>query len=501
MTTKIKGIDISYHEGKINFQKVLEDNIKFIIIRQGYRKTIDKKFIEYVKECKKYNIPIMTYHFIYTDGATIEENAVSTFNNLIKAGLDPITTWIAADLEYDTWKKNGQKCTKERCTKYTLQYLNTLEKLGCKKLFIYMNDDYYENYYDINQIKKYPIWSANFSRTTPKHNCVIFQYSEKGRVKGINSYVDMNYLYDKNMLSTSSTAATITAPIEQILEGENNKLNTTIKQTGEITANLLNVRTWAGMQNSTVSFSPLSKGTKLGICDNVKADDGSTWYYIKYNNKYGFVSSKFIKIINTSSNTEEVKKTTTTEKSQNDKYINSTSTHYISNCSKDEKSRLSGGKAGDQTGSQWCLRAWYNRPWNYVLRHPQEKVRLKLADLGIKAALNNKVGYDQGQRNSYWTQLKNNKYDPSKITIACEADCSAGVIANTRAVGQLLNIDALKNLRASYTGDMRSGFKNAGFKVLTDKKYTKGYDYLLPGDILLYEGHHTATNITKGKKA
>ncbi len=33
MTTKIKGIDISYHEGKIDFQKVLEDNIKFIIIR------------------------------------------------------------------------------------------------------------------------------------------------------------------------------------------------------------------------------------------------------------------------------------------------------------------------------------------------------------------------------------------------------------------------------------------------------------------------------------
>lgn len=62
----------------------------------------------------------MTYHFIYTDRATIEENAVSTFNNLIKAGLDPITTWIAADLEYDTWKKNGQNCTKEKCTKYTL---------------------------------------------------------------------------------------------------------------------------------------------------------------------------------------------------------------------------------------------------------------------------------------------------------------------------------------------------------------------------------------------
>jgi len=48
---------------------------------------------------------------------------------------------------------------------------------------------------------------------------------------------------------------------------------------------------------------------------------------------------------------------------------------------------------------------------------------------------------------------------------------------------------------------MRSNFKKAGFIVLTDKKYLSGYEYLLPGDILLYENHHTATNITKGKKA
>ena len=175
--------------------------------------------------------------------------------------------------------------------------------------------------------------------------------------------------------------------------------------------------------------------------------------------------------------------------------------NQVSNSGGDERWGIRGGAAGDQTGHEWEIKAWYSYPWNCVLRHPDAKVRELIAELSIEAANNNNIGYDQGQRNSYWTQLKNNKYDPSKITTACEADCSAGVIANTRAAGQLLDIDALKNLGASYTGDMRSGFKKAGFKVLTDKKYTKGYDYLLPGDILLYEGHHTATNITKGKKA
>ena len=175
--------------------------------------------------------------------------------------------------------------------------------------------------------------------------------------------------------------------------------------------------------------------------------------------------------------------------------------HYISNCGGDENGSISGGKAGDQTGKEWCLRAWYNRPWSCVLRHPDEKVRAKIAELGEKAAKNDKVGYDQGQRDTYWAQLQKVGYDPSKITTACEADCSAGVIANVKAVGYLLGISALKTISATYTGNMRSAFKAAGFTVLTASKYLTSPDYLLPGDILLNDSHHTATNITKGVKA
>ena len=173
----------------------------------------------------------------------------------------------------------------------------------------------------------------------------------------------------------------------------------------------------------------------------------------------------------------------------------------ISNSGHDENNRYSGGKAGDQTGTEWYLRTWYKRPWNCVLRHPNANVRATIADLGVKAARNNKIGYDQSQRNTYWSQLQKVGYDPSKITVACEADCSAGVIANVRATGYLLNIEALKNINASYTGNMRSGFKNAGFQVLTDSKYLTSPDYLLPGDILLNDAYHTATNIEKGRYA
>lgn len=180
------------------------------------------------------------------------------------------------------------------------------------------------------------------------------------------------------------------------------------------------------------------------------------------------------------------------------KYIVSTGGHVISNSGGDERGKISGGTAGDQTGNEWVLKYWYNRPWNCVLRYPNPKVALRIAELGCEAALNNKIGYDQGQRNTYWQQLQKAGYRPSKITTACEADCSAGVIANVKAVGYLLNISALKDIKATYTGDMRNSFVNAGFQLLTDSRYLTGTTYLLPGDILLNDAKHTATNISVG---
>lgn len=180
------------------------------------------------------------------------------------------------------------------------------------------------------------------------------------------------------------------------------------------------------------------------------------------------------------------------------KYVLSTGTHYISNSGKDENSTYHGGKAGDQTGHEWELKAWYNRPWTVILRYPDQAVALKIAELGIAAALNDKIGYDQDQRTTYWKQLQAVGYDPSKITVACEEDCTAGVSSNVRAAGYLMGIKALQNVSICTSRNMRSVFTKAGFTALTDNKYLTGTKYLLPGDILLCESHHAATNISLG---
>ena len=174
----------------------------------------------------------------------------------------------------------------------------------------------------------------------------------------------------------------------------------------------------------------------------------------------------------------------------------------ISNCGHDENNRYRGGKAGDQTGTEWRIINWYNRPWKCVLRHPDVKVRKMIASMAKAAAVNNKIGYDKSERYTFWEHLKASNYDPAQITIACEADCSSGVAAIVKGAGYRLGNEKMKNVSIYlYTGNMRAGLKEAGFEVLTDDKYLTSDAYLLEGDITLNDNAHVAINLTDGEKS
>lgn len=174
----------------------------------------------------------------------------------------------------------------------------------------------------------------------------------------------------------------------------------------------------------------------------------------------------------------------------------------ISNSGHDERGKYSGGQAGDQTGTEWRIQSWYNRPWTHVLRHPASTVRECIASLAEEAANNDRIGYDQNQRTTFWGQLRQVGYHPAKIQQPCEADCSAGVAAIVKSAGYLLGAKYLQDVSADmYTGNERKILQNAGFQVLSDEKYLSSDKYLLRGDILLCENHHTAINLTDGSAA
>ena len=58
----------------------------------------------------------------------------------------------------------------------------------------------------------------------------------------------------------------------------------------------------------------------------------------------------------------------------------------LSNCGHDENGRYAGGKAGDQTGTEYQIINWYNRPWLCVLRFEDKKIAVMIADMAKKAA-------------------------------------------------------------------------------------------------------------------
>lgn len=94
--------------------------------------------------------------------------------------------------------------------------------------------------------------------------------------------------------TTASTVTTKTTTTTTTTTKTSGALNETPKWTGVVTTGL-NVRRWAGTEYGVCSFSPLKAGTEVGVCDTVKATTGADWYFIKYQDKFGFASAKYIK--------------------------------------------------------------------------------------------------------------------------------------------------------------------------------------------------------------
>lgn len=169
----------------------------------------------------------------------------------------------------------------------------------------------------------------------------------------------------------------------------------------------------------------------------------------------------------------------------------------IAHASHDERGKLSGGAAGDQTGQEVCIRTWYNRPWNVVIRMKEPAMRESVARAMESAARNDHIGYDQGQRNTALAAARTVGYDPARITKDCETDCSALVTLACIHAG-IPEAALFKGGNSATTSTLKARLKATGkVGIYTSKDYTAKTDKLIRGDILLYEGHHTAV-VTQG---
>lgn len=171
----------------------------------------------------------------------------------------------------------------------------------------------------------------------------------------------------------------------------------------------------------------------------------------------------------------------------------------IAHASGDERRKLRGGKAGDQTGREVCVRGWYNRPWNVVLHWKDPKKAERCATAMERAAKNDNFGYNQAQRNSALREARKHDYDPGKVDVKVETDCSALVALACMYAGIPESV-LYRHGNSATTLTLRKWLASTGeFEIRTGSKYTKSPDNNSRGDILLYECHHVAVQIEDGK--
>lgn len=163
----------------------------------------------------------------------------------------------------------------------------------------------------------------------------------------------------------------------------------------------------------------------------------------------------------------------------------------------DERGKISGGKAGDQTKSEVSTQNYYvhSKGWR-VFRAKDRVHALRISECMRKACDNNKIGYDQYQRNTLYDKAKKVGFDVSKVTENCETDCSALV----RVCCEYAGITGLPS--GFRTANMASCLLKTGkFVELKGDKYTKKSTYLGIGDILATKtSGHTVVVLNCGDK-
>ena len=161
----------------------------------------------------------------------------------------------------------------------------------------------------------------------------------------------------------------------------------------------------------------------------------------------------------------------------------------------DENGHAHGGKAGDQTGREVCTQTWYkhSRGWR-VFRAKDRAVAEKIAHCMRAACNNDRIGYDQYQRNTLYNVVRPYGFDVSKVHTATETDCSALVRVCCAYAGvSLPDFNTVSEAAAL--------LKSGAFTELTGSKYADQDLYLGRGDILVTRTKgHTVVALTDGSR-
>lgn len=180
----IRGIDVSSHNGTIDFRAVKESGIDFVIIKategNGFK---DPRFAYNVREARRAGLKVGAYHFFRFDADGVTQ-AINFMHSIRGRKLD-----LPAVVDLEEWT-NPSAVPDDTVASRLDGMLRHLVENGYKVL-IYTNKDGYDRFVE-KRFGDYPLWLCSFSRIDTPIDWTIWQYSHCGIVDGVKGRVDLN---------------------------------------------------------------------------------------------------------------------------------------------------------------------------------------------------------------------------------------------------------------------------------------------------------------------
>ena len=192
-----KGIDVSKHQGKIDWKKVAEDGVEFAFIRGGLRGygtgevVADAQFEANIKGAMKNGIAVGVYFF--SQAITEEEAREEAAFVLDMVAPYDIELPIVIDVEKvsDSGARMNQISVEQR-TKNTVAFCEAIREKGYTPM-VYHNMEMGALMIDLEALEDYDKWFAYYNPDMYyPYDYKVWQYSESGKVNGISGKVDLN---------------------------------------------------------------------------------------------------------------------------------------------------------------------------------------------------------------------------------------------------------------------------------------------------------------------
>ena len=188
-TDKVFGFDVSQYQGTINWSEIkkIEDTFQlhFVFVRATAGKDkVDNTFKENWKQAKKHQFIRGAYHYYRPN-----ENSIVQAENFINTvTLKPGDFPPVLDIE-QLPKKQSLDSLKVGLKRW----LDKVEKHYKVKPIIYSGESYYKDFLK-KEFSEYPFWIANYNlwRNQPDSHWLLWQFTEKAQISGINGTVDVN---------------------------------------------------------------------------------------------------------------------------------------------------------------------------------------------------------------------------------------------------------------------------------------------------------------------